>query len=281
MNMKKILFFTLLLLAALQVSAHDFLRPVKDEIPGGYNFWVYTPVDYFYSQEQTPVIIFLHGASLCGRNLDKVRRYGPLDAIVKGRDIDALTIVPQNPGGAWNPKKIIDVLDWVKQHYACDTTRVYVLGMSLGGYGTMDVCGTYPDRIAAGMALCGGSSLKDVSGLGKLPFWIIHGTADRAVPIKQSKVVVEKLQQGGNDSRLIYDWWQGANHGTPARVFYLKKTYEWLFSHSLVDPDRTTNRSIAIGMDDLRKAYNDVNRNVPSPELIDGPSVIKGDGNEY
>lgn len=281
MIMKKILCFMLLLLAAWRVSAHDFLRPVKDEIPDGYNFWVYTPVDYFYSQEQTPVIIFLHGASLCGRNLDKVRRYGPLDAIVKGRDIDALTIVPQNPGGAWNPKKIMDVLDWVKQHYACDTTRVYVLGMSLGGYGTMDVCGTYPDRIAAGMALCGGSSLKDVSGLGKLPFWIIHGTADRAVPIKQSKVVVEKLQQGGNDSRLIYDWWQGANHGTPARVFYLKKTYEWLFSHSLVDPDRPTNRSISIGMDDLRKAYNDVNRNVPSPELIDGPSVIKGDGNEY
>ena len=53
-------------------------------------------------------------------------------------------------------KKIMQVLDWVKTNYQCDTTRVYVLGMSLGGYGTMDVCGTYPDRIAAGMALCGG-----------------------------------------------------------------------------------------------------------------------------
>ena len=87
---------------------------------------------------------------------------------MKGRDIDALTIVPQNPGGAWSPKKVMDVFDWVRKHYACDSTRVYVLGMSLGGYGTMDVCGTYPDRIAAGMALCGGTSLKDVSGLGKL-----------------------------------------------------------------------------------------------------------------
>ena len=184
--MKKILFAIVLSLTALKVSAYDFLRAVKDSIPGGYNFWVYTPVDYFYSQEQTPVIIYLHGASLCGRDLARVRRYGPLDAIVKGRDIDALTIVPQNPGGAWSPKKIMDVFDWVRRNYPCDTTRVYVLGMSLGGYGTMDVCGTYPDRIAAGMALCGGTSLKDVSGLGKLPFWIIHGTADRAVPVKQS-----------------------------------------------------------------------------------------------
>ena len=271
----------LLCLITLQASAHDFLRAVENEIPGGYNFWVYTPVDYFYSQEQTPVIIFLYGASLCGRNLNKVRRYGPLDAIVKGRDIDAITIVPQNPGGAWSPKKIMEVLDWVKVNYPCDTTRVYVMGMSLGGYGTIDVCATYPDRIAAGMALCGGASVKDVCGLGKLPFWIIHGTADKAVPIKHSKVVVEKLQQDGNDTRLRFDWWQGANHGTPARMFYLKKTYEWLFSHSLLDSGRPVNKEIDINMDDMRRAYNDVNRNVPAPELIDGPSVIKEEGNEY
>lgn len=76
--MRKTLFLLILFLASLKVSAFDYLRAVKDEIPGGYNFWVYTPVDYFYSMEQTPVIIFLHGASLCGRNLDRVRRYGPL-----------------------------------------------------------------------------------------------------------------------------------------------------------------------------------------------------------
>lgn len=279
--MKKILFTIFLAFSALHMSAYDFLRPVKDSIPNGYNFWVYTPIDYFYSQEQTPVIIFLHGASLCGRNLDRVRRYGPLDAIVKGREIEALTIVPQNPGGAWNPKKIMDVLDWVKRNYACDTTRVYVLGMSLGGYGTMDVCATYPDRIAAGMAFCGGSSLKDVSGLGKLPFWIIHGTADRAVPIRQSKIVVEKLKESGNDTRLLYDWWQGANHGAPARLFYLRKTYEWLFSHSLLDKDRPVNRDINIRYEDLRKVYNDVKRGNNTPELIDGPSVIKSEGSEY
>lgn len=279
--MKKILFTIFLAFSALHMSAYDFLRPVKDSIPNGYNFWVYTPIDYFYSQEHTPVIIFLHGVSLCGRNLDRVRRYGPLDAIVKGREIEALTIVPQNPGGAWNPKKIMDVLDWVKRNYACDTTRVYVLGMSLGGYGTMDVCATYPDRIAAGMAFCGGSSLKDVSGLGKLPFWIIHGTADRAVPIKQSKVVVEKLKESGNDTRLLYDWWQGANHGAPARLFYLRKTYEWLFSHSLLDKDRPVNRYISIRYEDLRKVYDDVNRGNNTPEVIDGPSVIKSEGSEY
>src|SRR5574344_841652 len=277
--MKKLTFILLLMFLSLNAVAYDFLRPVKGQLSGGYDFWVYTPPDYYYSMEKTPVVIFLHGASLCGHNLNRVRRYGPLDAIVKGREIDALTIVPQNPGGAWSPKKIMQVLDWVKTNYQCDTTRVYVLGMSLGGYGTMDVCGTYPDRIAAGMALCGGTSLKDVSGLGKLPFWIIHGTADRAVSINQSKAVVEKLQNSNNDSRLRYEWLQGGNHGTPARIFYLKKTYEWLFSHSLVDKGRPVNKEVNIGLSDIHKAYSDIRSGTPAPEIIDGLSITTG--NEY
>lgn len=274
--MKKVMFVLLLLFLSLSSSAYDFLRPVKGQIPNGYNFWVYTPLDYYYSLENTPVIIFLHGASLCGRDLNRVRHYGPLDAIVKGREIEALTIVPQNPGGAWSPQKVMQVLDWVKSHYECDTTRVYVMGMSLGGFGTMDVCGTYPDRIAAGMALCGGTSLTDVSGLGKLPFWILHGTADRAVPIQRSKDVVQKLQDANTDSRLRYDWLKGGNHGTPARIFYLKKTYDWLFSHSLRDKGRPVNRNIDIGLPDIQRAYSDISSGVADPEIIDEPSITSG-----
>lgn len=249
-------------------AQYDFLRPVKDSIPGGYDFWIYTPQDYYYSYDSTPVIIFLHGRSLCGNNLNRVKRYGPLDAIVKGRQIEALVIVPQNPGGAWNPKKINDVLEWTKKHYAMDSTRVYVMGMSLGGYGTLDFAATYPDKIAAAMALCGGCSYNDVSGLGKLPLWIMHGTADRAVPIKYSKVVVESLQRDGNDKRLRFTWMKGASHGALARIFYLKKTYEWLFSHSLLDKERMVNTEINIDKSDLSDAYDDMITGAPDPEII-------------
>lgn len=249
-------------------AQYDFLRPVKDSIPGGYDFWVYTPQDYYYSLDSTPVIIFLHGRSLCGRNLNRVKRYGPLDAIVKGRQIDALVLVPQNPGGSWKPDKINDVLEWTKKHYPMDSTRVYVIGMSLGGYGTLDFAGTYPDKVAAAMALCGGSTLKDVSGLGKLPLWIMHGTADRAVQIKQSKVVVEQLKKEGNDKRLRYDWLKGASHGALARILYMTKTYDWLFSHSLIDKDRPVNKEIDIDKSDLSKAYNDMISGAPDPEIV-------------
>ena len=260
-------------------AQYDFLRPVKGEIPGGYDFWVYTPTDYYYSLETTPVVMFLHGASLCSKDMNRSRRYGPLDAIVRGRQIDALVIVPQNPGGAWNPDKLNDILEWTKKNYAMDSTRVYVLGMSLGGYGTMDFAAAYPDKIAAAMALCGGCSAKDKSGLGRLPLWIIHGTGDRAVPVKQSQIVVKQLQDTNNDKRLRFDWLQGASHGALARILYMRKTYEWLFSHSTADPGRPVRPDIIIDNSDLKKAYNDMKRGVPSPEIIFEKSIK--DDDEY
>ncbi len=267
---------SLLLLCCLSLTAwsqYDFLHAHRQVVPQGYDFWVYTPEDYYFTQEMTPVIVFLHGASLCGRDLNRSRRYGPLHAIVKGRDIPALVVVPQNPGGAWNPRKIMEVLQWTRAHYACDSTRIYVMGMSLGGYGTLDFAGTYPDRIAAAMALCGGSTLKDLLPLGDVPLWIIHGTADRAVNIRESKRVVQALQQGHADSRLRYDWWPRASHGAPARLFYSKKTYEWLFSHSLRDKDRPVNRTLDVNRSELSNVYRDMLKNTPPPEVIENEEL--------
>ena len=232
------------------------LRPVKGKVKGAYDFWVYTPKGYDSTFNNTPVIVFLHGRSLCGRNLDMVRRYGTLDAVERGREIPALVIAPQNPGEAWNPKKLCLILDWLKENYPHDTTRVYALGMSLGGYGTMDFVGSCPDRVAAGIALCGGTTLKDVSPMGEVPLWIIHGTADRDVPVKYSQVVVKELEKKHLDKRLRYDWLIGTNHSYLARYFYHTEVYQWLFSHSLSDEGRPVNREIKIKKEDLKNVYS-------------------------
>lgn len=205
----KTIFLALLWLTTLAAHAatdgQGKMEAMRGKVPGSYNFWIFTPEEYEAEGRGVPLVIFLHGASLCGNNLEKVRRYGVLHAIQKGKIVPAVVLAPQNGGGAWNPKKINDLLEWTVAHYAIDTTRVYVLGMSLGGYGTMDFVAAYPDKVAAAMALCGGCSVKEPAGLGQVPLWIMHGTADRAVPIAQSKRVVDYLQQSGNDQLLRYD----------------------------------------------------------------------------
>lgn len=241
---------------------------MRNVVDGGYNFWLYAPNEYVNENRRVPVIIFLHGASLCGNNLQRVRRYGLLHAISKGRYYPCMVIAPQNPGGSWKPEKIARVLDWVIEHHDVDTTRIYVIGMSLGGYGTLDFAGTYPDRVAAAMALCGGSTLKDFSGLGQIPLWILHGTADRAVPISQSKKVVEAIKESGHDKLLRYDWIPGASHGDLARLLYLKQTYDWLFFHTTLDNPREVERDISISKADLKNAYTNLDPEATKFDIV-------------
>ena len=145
--MKRNILLSLLLLPFILPA--QTLTAYRGEVADGYNFWVCTPVKYDSVVDSQPVVLFLHGASLCGRNLERVRRYGPLHALAMGRQIDAIIIAPQNPGGAWKPERVNNVVDWVFDHYRCDTNRLYVIGMSLGGYGTIDYSAVYPHRIAA------------------------------------------------------------------------------------------------------------------------------------
>lgn len=242
----------------------------RDTVHNGYNFWLYLPQNDVVEandsmparidslSQKKPLIIFLHGNSLCGRDLYRVRRYGCIDAIEKGRDIDAVILAPQNPGGSWNPQRIFNVMNFTIQHHNIDTTRIYVVGMSLGGYGTMDFVGTYPEKIAAAIALCGGCTLPNFSGLSRVPLWIVHGTADRAVGVKNSQAVADGIAATGFDSLLIFTKLKGASHSKLAKIFYMPQTYDWLFKHSLADSVRTVNRDYVYTNENLIHAYQGI-----------------------
>ncbi len=251
---------------AQQLTAH------RDAVKENYDFWIYTPADYDSNDTKKPLLLFLHGASCRSNNMEQCLRYGPVDALRRGKSIDAVILTPQLPPRArWNPDKLLQLVDWTQQHYTIDTNRIYVLGMSLGAYGTLDFAGTYPERIAAAMALCGGSSLKDFCGLNELPLWILHGTADRTVGISQSKKVIAAMDACGSTKRLIFTPLSGMNHGDLARMFYLNVPYEWLFSHSRTDASRSTNRSYSIEVADLQNAYRNLSRqDIPKKNTSSG-----------
>ena len=246
-------------LAAKKAAFPPVLRAMRKKVEGSYSFWLYTPAGYDRKDtlcKNIPLVLFLHGKSLCGNDLEKVRRYGSIDCVERGRHIPALVVAPQNPGEWWNPDKLCQILDYLKTEYPYDTARVYVLGMSLGGYGTLDFVAAKPERVAAALALCGGTTAKDVSPMGQVPLWIIHGTADKLVSVKASQVIVKDLEQKHLASRLRYEWLIGASHSYLARYFYMPKVYDWLLSHSLLDEGRPVNRDVKITKEDQNTVYS-------------------------
>ena len=265
----------ILLVALLPATASAQLYAMRDKVANGYDFWLYLPKDYKQpssskraSKDAKPIVLFLHGRSLCGNDLDRVLKYGPLDALKAGLDIDAVIVAPQNPGGWWSPERVMSIVDWVSDRYNVDNNRLYVLGMSLGGYGTIDFAATYPDRVAAAMALCGGSTLRNVDGLREVPLWIMHGTADKDVPVEQSRRVKRMMKSGGKTPRLRYKELWGVKHSLLARVFYLEECYDWLFDHSLKGR-RKVNRWINISRKDMKEAYEGLQRGSVKYDIID------------
>jgi predicted peptidase len=193
-----------------------------------YRFWINLPADSILDKSP-PILIFLHGRSLSGNDINKVKRYGVICEIEKGLGIPAIVVAPQVTSGAWDPDKILEVVQYVQKNYSTDSSRIYVCGMSLGGYGTMSFAGKYPDIVTAGVALCGGGNEGDACNLSQIPFWIQHGTADTAVPVSESRKMVAAIEACNGGENLIYTEIEGANHGSLEKAFRTNEIYQWMF----------------------------------------------------
>jgi predicted peptidase len=224
--MKRIIL--VLILFSIQFSAISQLEAITNK--ADYPFWIGLPSDSIL-KAKPPILIFLHGKSLSGTDLTKVRRYGVIHEMDQGRIIPAIVVAPQVATGSWEPDKILSVLEYVQQNYNTDSSKIYVVGMSLGGYGTLHFAGKYADKITAAVALCGGGNPKDAEQLASIPLWIQHGDKDTAVPISESEKMVNAIK-AVNGSNLIYTIHPGANHGDLEKVFRSDEMYTWLFQQT-------------------------------------------------
>jgi predicted peptidase len=240
------MFKTISILAILcffNLQAKAQLSAVRGK--AAYPFWLNLPSDSVM-KTKPPVLIFLHGKSLSGSNLELVKKYGVIHEMIKGRQINAIVVAPQVPAGSnWEPDKLLEVLNYIQKTYATDTARVYVTGMSLGGYGTLHFAGKYPDRVTAAVALCGGGNSKDACNLSGIPLWVQHGTADRAVPISESNKIVNAIRQFDGGPLLTYTVLNGWDHGDLERLFRTDELYDWLFSHSKALAEQETVKQTA------------------------------------
>ncbi|MFM7636719.1 MAG: prolyl oligopeptidase family serine peptidase [Crocinitomicaceae bacterium] len=219
--------FLIILLLAFSFQLNAQLKAIYSQ--ADYPFLLHLPADSIL-KSKPPVLIFLHGRSLSGNNLEMVKRYGVIHEIEKGRKIPAIVVAPQvQAGKSWEPEKVLSVLQFVQKTFNTDSNRVYVTGMSLGGYGTLGFAGAYPEIVTAAVALCGGGNTKDGCDLAQVPLWIQHGTKDYAVPISESEKIVKAIKNCNGGENLKYTVHNGASHGALERAFRTDELYNWLF----------------------------------------------------
>jgi len=196
-------------------------------------YLLYLPKGYGEKKDQKwPLMLFLHGAGERGDDINLVKKHGPPKLIDAGKEFPFIVVSPQCPTSSWWPEQVdalVALLDDVQSKYAVDSSRVYLTGLSMGGFGTWTLACRYPDRFAALAPICGGGERYLVSRLKNVPVWVFHGAKDPVVPLQSSSEMVEALKKaGGNVQFTVYP---DAQHDSWTETYNNPKLYEWFLSH--------------------------------------------------
>ncbi len=226
----------LLVLLAPQSSADEpergFLKRVfKDPEGKEAKYVLFVPHDYKPGQA-TPLILFLHGSGETGTDGDKPARVGLGKAIRDNeKTFPFLVVFPQSQKRSWRAdsedgKRALAILAEVEKSYKVDPKRVYLTGLSMGGFGTWSLAAAHPDKWAAIVPICGGGDPASAEKIKDLPCWCFHGDADKAVKVELSRKMIEAIKKAGGKPR--YDEYPGVGHNSWDRAYGTKELYEWL-----------------------------------------------------
>lgn len=207
-----------------------FAKTITKEL--SLNYLLYLPKGYGEKEQKWPLMLFLHGAGERGSDLNKVKVHGPPKIVGAGKDLPFIIVSPQCPDNDWWTQKneeLINLLDDIQQRYDVDAERVYLTGLSMGGYGTWDLASTYPERFAAIVPICGGGKRFFGWRLKNLPVWAFHGAKDGVVPVRESQEMVEAVKRGGGDAKITI--YPEANHDSWTATYDNPGLYEWLLDH--------------------------------------------------
>ena len=191
------------------------------------------------SKKRWPLILFLHGSGERGTDIWKVAVHGPPKIVEKDPDFPFIVISPQCPEGEiWSSEVLLWLLTKVEQQLRVDPARVYLTGLSMGGYGTWDLGLTHPERFAAIVPICGGGQLVPIivaegakqEALRSLGVWAFHGGKDTVVPSEESERLVNLLKsKGAQDVKLTV--YPEAGHDSWTEAYNDPEVYKWLLAH--------------------------------------------------
>jgi len=200
------------------------------------DYWLYLPHEYGQDTTRWPLILFLHGMGERGSNLELLKKHGIPKIAAQNPDLPYIAVSPQCPGDSWwtDQTAALDaLLRNIMQRYAVDPDRVYLTGLSMGGYGTWHLAAAYPHRFAAIVPICGGGLPmygfpERVAVLKDVPVWAFHGAKDETVPLAETQKLVDVLQRvGGNVRFTVYP---EAGHDAWTATYGNPELYAWLLA---------------------------------------------------
>jgi predicted peptidase len=195
------------------------------------DYLVYLPTDY-EKKDSWPLLLFLHGAGERGDDLELVKKHGPPKLIEQGKPFPFVVVSPQCPMDGWwstKPLELVALLDEIVAKYKIDQDRIYLSGLSMGGFGTWMLAAYAPDRFAAIVPVCGGGERLMARRLTHLPVWAFHGAKDQVVPLGRSEEMVDALKKLHGDVKLTV--YPEAGHDSWTATYENPEVYEWLLQH--------------------------------------------------
>jgi predicted esterase len=198
-----------------------------------YRRLVHLPDGYDQKPDQRwPVIIFLHGSDQRGDDLDALKSWGPLGYINQGHPLPFIIVTPICPANdQWSPMRVSLLADEIEKTYRVDPKRIYLTGLSMGGYAVFDTAAEFPRKFAAIAAASGGAPPDVADRIKSVPTWIYHGADDSVVPPAYSVAIADRMKQLDADVHLTI--FPNVGHGPWDLVYNQPQLYDWFLQHSL------------------------------------------------
>ncbi len=203
----------------------------------------YLPEGYDADDEKKwPLMVFLHGSGERGTDIEKVKVHGPPMLVEKGKKFPFIILSPQAKTG-WDEDMLYQmILDFVSKNRV-DTNRIYLTGLSMGGYGTWKLAQKHPEMFAAIVPICGGGDSKKAWKLRHTPVWCFHGKLDGVVPLSESETMINALRP--LNSNVKFTVYPETYHDSWIQAYNDPELYKWLlkqekFKHKAVKLPLTT-----------------------------------------